>query len=60
MATRLINRSRVRELALSRAKGRAHRFTRVGESFLERIEQRLVAAVDAEVRQHPSRGRTLK
>lgn len=55
-----LNASRVRRTALEIAKqNRAHRFTRVGKAFLDRIEAATRAAIAREVRQHPSKGRTL-
>ncbi len=37
----LINRKKVKEFALEMAKGRAHKFTRVGSDFLIRCEANL-------------------
>lgn len=55
-----INRTKVRELALEIAKlTRAHKWVRVGKSFLDRIEAKTRAAVSEEVRTHPSKGKTL-
>ena len=55
-----INRSRVRRTALELAASmRAQKFTRVGQSFLDRIEAKIRVAIAEEVRLHPSKGRTL-
>ena len=55
-----LNRQRVKQTALEIAGNtRAQGFTRVGRSFLERIELRVQAAIRDEVRQHPSKGKTL-
>jgi hypothetical protein len=55
-----LNRSRVKQTALEIAGDtRAQNWTRVGKSFLERIEAATVAAIRREVAQHPSRGKTL-
>jgi hypothetical protein len=55
-----LNASRVRKTALEiAAQTRAQKFTRVGASFLERIEAKTRAAIAEEVRQHPSKGKTL-
>lgn len=60
--TTVINRAQVKEKALELAATirPANNFTRVGESFLDRIEARTRAAIADEVRRHPSTGRTLK
>jgi len=57
--TPFINRAHVKALALDLAKYRGQKFTRVGMSFLARINDRVRAVVAEEVRQHPSRGKTL-
>ncbi|MDE2100939.1 MAG: hypothetical protein KGL39_27075 [Patescibacteria group bacterium] len=55
-----LNRSKVKETALAIAgQTRAQGFTRVGMSFLERIEAKTRAAIAEEVRLHPSKGKTL-
>lgn len=55
-----LNRARVRRTALEiAADKRAQPFSRVGLSFLQRIEARVRAAIAEEVRQHPSKGKTL-
>lgn len=56
----LINRSQVKAKALEIAGVmRAQGWTRVGKSFLDRIESRTRAAIAEEVRIHPSKGKTL-
>ena len=51
----------IRRLALDMAEGqRPGRFTRVSESFLERVDAAVVKAVAREVQAHPSVGKTLK
>jgi hypothetical protein len=55
-----LNRSKVKQTALEIAEQtRAQGFTRVGSSFLERIEAKTMQAIREEVRIHPSRGKTL-
>lgn len=55
-----LNRSRVKRTALEiAASTRGTRFTRVGKSFIERIEAKTRAAIREEVRLHPSKGKTL-
>ena len=55
-----LNRARVRRTALEIAAAtRGQKWTRVGSSFLERIEARTRAALAEEVRLHPSKGKTL-
>ena len=55
-----LNRSHVKRTALEIASmTRAQGFTRVGKTFLDRIEARTRAAIAEEVRIHPSRGKTL-
>lgn len=56
----LINRAQVKAKALEIAgQTRAQGFTRVGASFLDRIEARLRAFITTEVANHPSKGKTL-
>ena len=54
-------RSKVRRTALEIAAAirPANKFTRVGMSFIERIEMKVRAAIREEVRIHPSKGKTL-
>ena len=55
-----LNKARVKQTALEiAANTRAQGFTRVGASFLERIELAVQAAIRNEVRAHPSKGKTL-
>ena len=55
-----LNRSKVKQTALEIAsQTRAQGFTRVGLSFLQRIEAATQAAIRNEVRIHPSKGKTL-
>jgi len=55
-----LNRAKVKQTALAIAsRTRAQGFTRVGMSFLERIEAKTRAAIAEEVRLHPSKGKTL-
>jgi hypothetical protein len=57
---RLTNAAAVRRKALEIAGAtRAQGFSRVGQSFLDRIEAATRAAVAREVAQHPSKGKTL-
>lgn len=57
---RATSTAHVKAIALSLAKERAHEFTRVGQSFLDRIEARTMAAIRAEVAAAPSKGVTLR
>jgi hypothetical protein len=54
-------RSKVKRTALEMATAirPSNRFTRVGMSFIERIEAKVRAAIREEVRVHPSKGKTL-
>lgn len=56
-----LNRARVKRSALEIAAQirPANKFTRVGMSFIERIEAKVRAAIREEVRIHPSKGKTL-
>ena len=56
-----LNRSKVKRTALEIAATirPANKFTRVGMSFIERIEAKVRAAIREEVRIHPSKGKTL-
>jgi hypothetical protein len=55
-----INRRKVKQTALEIAhQTRAQGFTRVGRTFLERIESKVRLCIANEVRSHPSKGKTL-
>lgn len=55
-----LNRAKVKQTALEIAKlNRAQGFTRVGASFLARIEYTTRSAIVHEVMAHPSKGKTL-
>lgn len=55
-----LNRAKVKQTALEIAgQTRGQKFTRVGMSFLERIELATRQAIRREIAQHPSRGKTL-
>jgi hypothetical protein len=56
---RLINRKHVKEFALEMAKGRAHKFTRVGGEFFLKCEANLKEFVRNYVRSLPSKGKTI-
>lgn len=56
---RLINRKHVKEFALEMAKGRAHKFTRVGGEFVLKCEVNLKEFVRNYVRSLPSKGKTI-
>jgi hypothetical protein len=61
MSNRLINKARVRQLALDYAKKtRAHEWTRVSQEFLDRIEAQTAEAIRREINRAPSVGSTLK
>lgn len=60
LSTPHLNRARVKRTALELAAAtRAHKFSRVGTTFLERIEARTRAAIVEEIKRHPSKGKTL-
>ncbi len=55
-----LNKQKVKKTILAyAAQARAQKFTRVGTSFLERIEARVRKAIIDEVEAHPSKGKTL-
>jgi hypothetical protein len=56
----LINRKHVKEFTLEMAKGRAHKFTRVGGEFLLKCEANLKEFIRGQVQRHPSVGKTIK
>ena len=60
--TRHLNRAKCKQTALEMAAQLrpANHFTRVGMSFLDRIEAATRAAIVSEVKRHPSKGHTLK
>ncbi len=55
----LINRSKVKQFALEMAKGRAHKFTRVGGDFFIKCEGQLKAFIRNYVHRLPSKGKTI-
>jgi hypothetical protein len=57
----LINQKAVRDhiLALAKQLRPHHPFERVGASFIARIEGAVRSAIVSEVKQHPSKGKTL-
>lgn len=58
---KLMNTAAVRKAALDKAKAsRGQRFTRVSETFLNRIHNAIHKAIEQEVASHPSVGKTLK
>ena len=56
----MINRRKVKLFALEMAKGRSHKFTRVGSEFFVRCEVNLKEFIRNQVHQHPSKGKTIK
>ena len=56
---RLINKKHVKAFALEMAKGRTHKFTRVGGDFLLLCEGQLKNFVRAHVQRLPSKGKTI-
>lgn len=58
--TPLINRAKVKSLALAHAQQRARKFSRVGKEFYVAINAAVANAVAARVANHPSVGVTLK
>ena len=55
----LINRSKVKEFALEMAKGRAHKFSRVGKGFFIKCEANLKTYIRGDVHSLPSKGNTI-
>ena len=55
----LINRSKVKEFALEMAKGRAHKFSRVGKGFFIKCEANLKTYIRGYVHSLPSKGKTI-
>ena len=56
----MINRRKVKLFALEMAKGRAHKFTRVGSEFYPKCEANLKEFIRSQVQRHPSVGKTIK
>lgn len=56
----ILNRSAVRRYALEFARANRPKFTRVSQEFVDRIEARVKALIQAEGQRHPSLGVTLK
>jgi hypothetical protein len=59
VTVRLINRKHVKEFALEMAKGRAHKFTRVGGGFFLKCEANLKEYIRNQVQHLPSKGKTI-
>jgi hypothetical protein len=59
VTVRLINRKHVKEFALEMAKGRAHKFTRVGGEFFLKCEVNLKEFIRNQVHRLPSKGKTI-
>ena len=55
----LINRSKVKKFALEMAKGRAHKFTRVGSEFFIKCEGNLKEFIRNQVHSLPSKVKTI-
>jgi hypothetical protein len=58
----LLNKKAVKEYTLQMAKSLRpfHPFERVGSDFILRIDAAVRRAVAAEIKQHPSKGKTLQ
>ena len=56
----LINKRHVKAYALEAAKERAHKFTRVGAEFFVRCDTNLKLYIRAQVRQLPSKSKTIR
>jgi len=56
----MVNKRKVKDFALECAKGRHHRFTRVGSSFYALCEAHLQEFIRAHVRRIPSKGKTIE
>lgn len=60
MKTQFLNAKSTKQFALDyAAKSRAHKFERVGESFIQRIDAAVRQAIVREIAAHPSKGKTL-
>jgi len=57
---KLLNKRQVRELALTLAKQRAHKFTRVGGDFYVKCEANLREFIRNSIHRLPSVGKTIK
>lgn len=56
-----INRANVKKMALQMANEMGKtRFTRVGQDFIDRVEERLLQVVYSEVKAQPSIGKTMR
>ena len=55
----LINRTKVKAFALEMAKGRSHKFTRVGRDFYIKCEANLKTFIRGHVHSLPSKGKTI-
>lgn len=56
----VVNQKAIRRLALDLAQKRAHKFTRVSQDFVNRIDASVKMLVLREVEALPSKGRTIK
>jgi hypothetical protein len=56
----MLNRSKVRQFALTMAEQRAHKFNRVGSEFFVRCEVQLKNFIRDQVHRHPSLGKTIQ
>lgn len=57
----ILNKKATKDYALKVAQeNRGGRFTRVSESFINRIDAQTRLAIEREIHQHPSKGVTLK
>ena len=56
----LINRTKVKAFALEMAKGRTHKFTRVGGDFFIKCEGNLKQFIRHYVHSLPSKGKTIQ
>ena len=55
----LINKKHVKLFALEMARGRTHKFTRVGGDFLIKCEANLKGFIRNEIQRLPSKGKTI-
>ena len=56
---KLVSKKHVRQFALDMAKGRAHKFTRVGGEFFIKCEANMKEFIRNYVHRLPSKGRTI-
>jgi hypothetical protein len=56
----MVNRRKVKEFALTMAKARHHKFTRVGSGFYIKCEANLKEFIQNHIQRLPSKGKTIE